>query len=265
MDDLELRAIQGKLVAPERACLAAAMRDPSRPQTERNKMGRVGLVDAQSRCGAGDCADYAREQRVFFDEIDRSDPNLLSAFAVWLSTQPSDEARVEAMTWASRALERKDVWRGQAYVQRVDQLLELRARVAYDRWMLASRDEKLRAAARDNAVEWMNNRVATGRDSAKAYELCTSVEGSVEPCDRRKMDLVVTTAVTVVTVPHGALLSVDGKPVGKAPTTLQLTTGPHAIKLEVAGATLEETIQVGSGRPTRWTWKAAESDWTGSF
>ena len=61
---LEPSAILGQLTDGLRSCLSAAIRDTSKSQTDRAKLGRVLLVDATSRCdNGGGCAAYESEQR----------------------------------------------------------------------------------------------------------------------------------------------------------------------------------------------------------
>ncbi len=265
---LEPAAILGKLSEPERACLAAGVRDTTKSQTDRAKLGRVLLVDATSRCdNGGGCAAYESEQRYFFAEIDRSDADMLFKWALYLNSADAgdDKQREEVLAWVDRALERKQSWRGVDYVKRVDQLLEVGAKASYKRFQASGNSEKRRVAARNRAVDWLNNRVQLGKDNKEALQLCASAAGSEEECMKRMHDEKAQATVTFVSIPVGASITVDGKSNGDAPKVVVLDYGEHIVEMKSGEVSGTQAITVGSDGATRWTWRSKEDRWESAF
>lgn len=265
---LEPSALLGRLTAGQRACLSKAVRDVSESQTDRAKLGRVLLVDATARCDSGGgCASYESEQRYFFEEIDRSDADMLYKWTLHLyaTETGNDSQREEILAWVDKALERKQSWRGVDYVKRVDQMLEVGAKVAYSRFEASAKSEKRRVVARNRSVEWLNNRVQLGKDSTEALELCASAAGSEEECRKRMHDEKAQATVTFVSIPVGATISVDGKSAGDAPLVLKLDYGEHNVEMKSGDETGAQSITVGSDAATRWTWRSKEDRWESSF
>ncbi len=265
---LEPGALLGTLTDPQRACLGRAMRDTSARQTDRAKSGRVLLVDARARCEQGDgCAQFEAEQRYYFEEVDRSDPDMLYLFAIRLSETDggSDARREEAIAWADRALERKHSWRGLDYVKRVDRMLELGARVSYARFQASSRNEDLRIQARNRSVQWLNNRVQLGKDNTEALSLCASASGSEAECLRRMHEEKAEVSVTLTSVPLGATVRVDGRSVGTTPIVVPLAHGAHTLEMTVGETDGTKQITVELDGASRWTWRVLEDRWESSF
>lgn len=260
-------ASAGALALPDLHCLRAGMRSAKRSQTDRARSGRVVLVDTRARCDRGDgCEAYETEQRYFFEEIDRSDPELLFSWALYLARTGTDDAdRLgEAIGWAERALERKSAWRGVDYVRRVDALMEVRAQSAYARWKLTG-GERHRIEARNASADWMNQRIQLGRDPSEALALCSSAVGSEEVC-RGRMDADdATVAISLLSVPVGAEVVVDGEALGRAPVVLQAPHGTHTVQMRAGDASGERAITVAADAPVRWTWRAAPNTWEGEL
>ena len=264
---LEPSAILGQLTDGQRSCLSAAIRDTSKSQTDRGKLGRVLLVDATSRCdNGGGCAAYESEQRYYFDEIDRSDADMLYKWVSYLNGADTggDAQRDDLLGWADKAMERKQAWRGVDYVKRVDGLLEIGAKVSYKRFE-ASGAEKHRVDARNRSVEWLNNRVQLGKDSKEALQLCASAAGSEEECRKRMHDEKAQATVTFVSIPVGASIVVDDKSVGDAPLVFEMAYGAHNVQMTAGDKTGVQDISVGSDSATRWVWRSKEDRWESSF
>jgi serine/threonine protein kinase len=262
---LEPYALVGRLGASKVRCLASAMVDYDLKQVERDKLGRLLLVDARTRCDAGDCADYEAHQRTFFEEVTRSDADMLYAFAHHLADTSDDGRRAEALLFANRALELKSHWKGRAHIQHVSALHELLARTSYARFQAAPRDEKLRVTARNHAVDWMNYLAQLGRSVDTPLSLCASLEGSEESCRARAHDVGATYVVTFVSVPVGAAVFVDGQQVGNTPVQAELSAGEHEVRMEEGGETSTVTVSVDADQPTRHTWNRREGAWSSAL
>ncbi len=203
-------AASGALTAESRRCLSEAMRRTDLAQVDRGRLGRIVLNDAGIRCERGACADYEREQRYFFEEIDRSDAEMLFEWTSWLSEQSAaDIGRLpEVRTWAARALERKQAWKeGITYVQRVAALLAIDARAAGAMREVAPEDGRLRLAARNAAIEWLNYRVQLGRDQTEAFALCVAAADDEAACRQRKHEDDAIATITIVTIPMGGTVT----------------------------------------------------------
>ncbi|MCB9679651.1 MAG: serine/threonine protein kinase [Alphaproteobacteria bacterium] len=262
VEALEARATGGKLTAGDRACLGRAARDGSLRMVDRRKVARVSLVDAKARCDAGSCADYEREQAYYFEELDQSDPEMMFAWATHLE---KTGRRAEARIWVQRALERKEGWSGQMYTKRVEGLHALDAKAAYALWNASPRDERLRIEARDAAAEWASYRAQLGRDTTAAMEMCTSAAGSAGPCEDRVHDNATKKPIVFASVPGGAEVVVDGAVIGNTPVSFDLSLGAHDVQIRAQGLESSQRIEVGTGKPTRWTWTAEGDDWKGAL
>jgi hypothetical protein len=230
--------------------------------TDRQKLGRILLVDALSACSAGDCAAYEREQAYYFEEISRSDPEMMFT---WARHQEANGNPLEVQRWATRAMERKSAWKGAVYVKRVDALMGMKAKAVYARWGADKHNDNLRNEARDASVAWAAYRGQIGKDTQLAMQMCASAAGSKEPCLARVNDSVATTKVVFVTSPAGARLTVDGKEVGKTPKEVELSFGDHTVAVTSGDRTSSTTIEVGTSKPKRWTWNASENRWTSAY
>ncbi len=265
---LEPKATIGRLTSEDRDCLAVAIRDESARQVDRARLGRLLLVDARYRCDNGDsCAAYETEQRYFFEEISRSDADMLYAFATFLNASEAgdDGRRQEALLWANRSLERKSEWRGVDRVNRVDRLMEIRSEVSYARFSASPRDEKLRTEAKNYAIDWLNNRIALGMDYSEAMELCTSAAGVEANCRAFIDDVKLEVMVTFVSIPAGASVTVGDEMVGDAPIVVALGHGAHKVQMHGVDGESSVEIEVGDKGATRWLWRARDDKWESSF
>lgn len=158
---LEAAAAAGRLSSSASACLGELMRSSDQRQTERERAGRVLLVNADAACrGAGDCAAYEAVQTYFFSEITQSDPTMVLKWAEHLARRgmASTEQAAEIIRWTDRAYERRMQWKGKDFVTYSDRLYELRAKASAQAYTESS-EERWRLLARDNAVEWANFRL----------------------------------------------------------------------------------------------------------
>jgi hypothetical protein len=115
------------------------------------------------------------------------------AYAVHLFS--ADKANESIIRWTEVALENKHIWSGKVHVQRVAQLLRLRAITAYQIWLGAqadigqertreseSADREYRGWAKDFSREWLEYVRASGLPSKIAYEMCLSAAGTTRFC-----------------------------------------------------------------------------------
>ncbi|MCA9492421.1 MAG: PEGA domain-containing protein, partial [Myxococcales bacterium] len=69
-----------------------------------------------------------------------------------------------------------------------------------------------------------------------------------------------TITITFASVPLGADVEVDGKPIGRTPVMgVQLTEGAHSVKMISDSETLVKTITVGRRNPSRYVWKGGDA------
>jgi hypothetical protein len=262
---LEAQSLAGRL-GPAAVCLEEVLSDIAMTQVNRDKLGRILIVDARTRCtdGAG-CGDYERVQRTFFEEVTRSDAEMLYAFSTHLAgIADTDASRREALLWARRAMELKAAWQGPTRIQRVDALNERIARLTYATFSADSSNERARVEARNAAVEWMNYRITIGGDHAPALALCASVEGSEANCKTRGHDVGAQFAVTFLSRPLGATVTVDGQQYGTAPQVVELPAGPHEVRMQTEESSTVQRIDTGLDKPTRWLWSVSDDAWTGT-
>ena len=260
-------ALTGSLADRTRRCLASAITNHDLPQVVRDKLGRVLITDAKARCDThAECGDYELHQRVFFEEVTRSDADMLYAFSAHLAgSATTDAVRAEALTWTHRALERRSAWSGRTHVQRVTTLYERKAQLSYERWEADNRNERLRVEARNASVEWMNHLLQLGRDHGKALALCASVEGSEEECRQRGHDVGASFVVTLTSTPAGATAYIDGQQVGVTPHEAELSSGSYEVRMVHGGIESRKTIQVDADQATKWTWTPQTDAWTPVF
>ena len=259
---LESLAARGRLNPRHRECVRQAMRDPARKMTERDRWGRLWLKHAAVRCDrALACGDYERDQKYFLEEIGRYDAEMMAYYATHLSRHGCGTPG-QVRTWAERALERRDQWRGLVHVERVDQVRGLLARAAYAEWQATPGSERLQRAARSAAREWLSYRVQVSRDGAEALELCASAAGSEAWCTQTAhAPAEALVGVTLLSVPLGARIVLDGAAVGVSPATVELPEGAHTIEMRAEAATSKHLIEVSASGPSRWTWHAGDDRW----
>ena len=71
--------------------------------------------------------------------------------------------------------------------------------------------------------------------------------------------------VVFASVPGGAEVLVDGASIGNTPTKTELTVGRHSVQIRGDGLSGSREIEVGTGKPTRWTWTASGDDWSSAL
>ena len=266
-ETLEGPSTAGQLSPRARRCLAGILTNQQMAQVDRDKLGRILLIDAKTRCDTqSDCGDYELHQRVFFEEVSRSDAELLYAFSLHLSGRATtDTARAEALSWTYRALERKSSWSGRTHVKRVGALMEQKAKLSYDRWEAEPRNERLRVEARNGSVEWMNHLIQLGRPHAQALSMCASIEGSEAACSGRANDVGATFVVTFTSQPEGAMVYIGGQQVGITPYQAELGSGAHQVRMTHGGVEGRQSITVDADQPTKWVWTAQTDRWSSVF
>ena len=187
LKDLEAGASKGALSKPEIDCLEAAYAK-SDQQTSKNKISRVLLVNAY----AYSTTEWARLMVRHMDEVDQSDPDLAYLWAFYkFNTDPVANAD-EVVGWTQRALERRDIWKGNVFVSRVYGLMKLRALAQNAVWVasekaLAAGDESIDTEALRNqtkvfAREWVDFAKVSGRDPAESLKVCIAAATQAKAC-----------------------------------------------------------------------------------
>lgn len=191
---LEPAAMSGTLSPEQTACIESKITMSSR-QTERDKLSRVLLANAESR---GDVAEWMRLAERHLQDVDRSDPDLCFRYALTLSRTGTLEDGEEVLHWIGYALENKQAWEGPTYISRVYNLFRLQAEVATRMWIDAEQDyqderseenavnaEDFRGLAKNAAREWLDYARASGQDPERAYALCQAAAGSPNFCSEK--------------------------------------------------------------------------------
>ncbi len=187
---LEVPAMMGQLGTGVRSCLEDRL-NATETQTERDKISRVLIADAEARRDQGD---WERLMKRHLENIDRSDPNLCFKYALHLSRGGASRAN-GVIRWADYALENKQQWQGGAYTKNVNGLYKIRAQAANKLWQAAekslvedrndeteARSEKYRGMTKDYSREWLDYARAAGLETSTAMALCVSAAGSKEFC-----------------------------------------------------------------------------------
>ena len=188
---LEAPAMMGKLGEDNRSCLEGSLSSAS-AQTQRNKISRVLIADAEAR---GDRGDWEVLMKRHLEDIDRSDPNLCFKYAIHLYSGGAGRAH-GVIRWSDYALENKSQWSGPTYTKNVYSLLKLRAQAANKLWQSAesafvedrsdeneANSTRYRGMTKDYAREWLDYARASGEDSRNPLSLCVSAAGSREFCE----------------------------------------------------------------------------------
>ncbi len=270
---LSSKAAKGTMSNQEIRCLETAALAAAK-QTDRKRMGRIVLINHSTACRNGvNCGAYEVYQREYFDDIDRSDAEMMYQFAKHLHNKtPRTEARnKEVMLWARRSLDNKSHWKSSQYVLRVNELNEINARAAYDQWSTASKSGSSKTAkyqndARTATIDWLSYLNQLGKDSSEAERLCESVSGTDEICKKQATPKAKAVVMTFVSVPIGAKVHIDGVAKGNAPLTTEIKPGGHELKFVYDdGKTGTQAIEVGPKEPARYIWRSAEDKWVTAF
>ena len=187
---LEPRAMLGTLTATDVRCLDEALVAATRP-TEMDRLSRLLMSQAFA---SGDRAGWAERVAHHLEHIDQSDPDLCYKYALFLAGSGTGRA-TEAIRWADVALERRSVWTGEQYKERVHGLYRLRARAAARLWHAAESEhaaspstgsqdsvQRTRSFAKVTAREWHEYAVLAGKDPSAARQLCDSAAGTADYC-----------------------------------------------------------------------------------
>ncbi|MBM4368980.1 MAG: hypothetical protein FJ102_22380, partial [Deltaproteobacteria bacterium] len=188
---LEPAAMSGALTTEQIACVESKIA-MAKKQTERDKLSRVLLANADSRA---DVEEWMRLAARHLEEIDRSDPDLCFRYALTLSRTGTLEEGEEVLKWIGYALENKQAWQGPTYMSRVYNLYRLQAEVATRMWIDAEQDfqeerneensltaEEFRGFAKNTAREWLDYARVSGQEHERAYALCQAAAGSPNFC-----------------------------------------------------------------------------------
>lgn len=255
-------AAKGALSGAERACLVRRMKSGSLDQVQREQAGRVVIADAWARCESGDCSDYEAHQPWFFEEVTRSDAEQMYVWATW---RAKTGQHADAVTWARRALERRDQWKdADTHIQRVEALYATLAESAFALHQADPNSGRARTNARNSALEWINYRIELRRGYDRGMEIC-SAAASRESCEKQIYEEHATIPITFVSLPNGASVRVDGKDQCTAPCSVELILGPHTIELVDGSASIAQEIEVGAKENRRWIWRSADGTMEGQL
>lgn len=188
---LESAAMLGQLSPGQRDCLDRRIAT-ERLQTDKSKISKVLLVNAES---AGDRGEWQRLMQRHLEDIDRSEPDLCFAYALYLHRGGSLEHAEDVVRWAGYALENKQVWDGTDHVTKVLGLMRLRAEAANRLWLDAEKafqrsaseeaegvSETYRGWTKDFSREWLDFSRAANDASARARQMCEAASGSSAFC-----------------------------------------------------------------------------------
>ncbi|MCA9570370.1 MAG: PEGA domain-containing protein, partial [Myxococcales bacterium] len=158
------------------------------------------------------------------------------------------------------ARQRSDAWSPSVASARTAACHEVQGRASYALWE-ATQSEEDRLEARNRTADWAEYLRRINKDAGTAMSLCASAAGGAAVCDKRVQTEAVTESVQITSVPMGATVVVDGREVGRAPVTVELTHGTHQVRLVLGPEAGEHAIRVGGGEPVRWQWRATEDGW----
>lgn len=186
---MEPDALMGRFSSGRIACIETRM--VKAPQTEQDKLSRLLIANAEA---SGDKEQWALLVERHLLDITQSDPDLCFLFALHLYKLGVEEGE-QAIIWANRALENKQVWTGEIYKARVSSLYRLRTEAAAELWQDAEQNlvadpsaqadaltAKWRGVTLDYAREWLDYTKAAGAPSDRALSLCVSAAGSMSAC-----------------------------------------------------------------------------------
>lgn len=188
---LEAEAIMGTLKREQIACLEAQLR-LERIQTQKSKISTL-LIS--NDFNAKNWEAWENRVRYHLSSIDRSQPDMSFAFAVFLKQKGSEYFK-EALKWSGYALETRMAWpEGDQFVTKSNRLFQLRAELAMEIWIQAEAayaegrtpeldqlSQEARGRARDLAKEWMDYAQKTNRDSERPFNMCMSASTDPEFC-----------------------------------------------------------------------------------
>lgn len=190
---MEPDALMGIFSPGRIACVEE--RIASAPQTEKDKLSRLLLADADSK---GDKEEWARLMARHLDEVDRSDPDMCFLYARYVHSQGVAQGE-EAIRFADYALENKQKWSGETYTSRLYGLYRLRAEAANELWKDAEQNliaeptdendaitQTWRGKSKDYSREWYDYAKASEQDPDRALMICVSAAGTKAACEARR-------------------------------------------------------------------------------
>ena len=188
---LESAAMMGELSSEHQACLDRRV-VAERLQTDKAQVSKLLLVNAEA---AGDRAEWQRLMQRHLEDIDRSEPDLCFAYALFLHRKGELEDAEDVVRWAGYALENKQAWQGKDHVAKVLGLLRLRSESANQLWIQAEKayrrdgseeseaiSEAYRGWTKDFAREWLDFSRAANDASKRARQMCEAASGSAAFC-----------------------------------------------------------------------------------
>lgn len=187
----EANAMMGTLPLSGRQCLDGRAGSSSEPVTIRARASILLITDAQTR---GDTKDWERLVKRHLKSIEKSQPDLCLSYALYLSQKGTSRAK-QVIKWSEVGLTNKHVWSGEARIQKVNALYQVRAFASNSLWQLSEqklvseRSSENQAAADDwrgktknFSREWLDFARAAGADTSAARQLCVSAAGDINFC-----------------------------------------------------------------------------------
>lgn len=188
---LEEGAMLGELSNEAIACLSAKLR---LEKIQSQKSG-ISLVLINNAMAGKDWDNWEIHVRNHLRNIDRSQPDLTFAFAVYLNNKGS-EYHKEALYWTDYTMQTRSQWpEGATYKDKSNKLLQLRAQLALEIWIEAEKSytkertpelEQLSDTARGNAKnlarEWLEYTRQAELPTETAFNLCMSTSPDPEFC-----------------------------------------------------------------------------------
>lgn len=174
--ELEQLSARGALTARQAQCLEESYKT-AKVQTTKAKVSRVLIVNAY----ATDTAQWAKLVQRHLDEVDRSDPDIAFLYSFYLYNRPTPNYG-EVIKWIDVALERKDAWTGETYINRVYKLHRIKTLARFQQWDLEMKKgqsttpaaEEFRNQTKTAAREWMDFARSAGKETAEAEQICVN-------------------------------------------------------------------------------------------
>ena len=187
----ETNAMMGTLSFGAKECLNSRAANTSEPVTVRARASTLLITDAQTR---GDNNEWERLVKRHLKSIEKSQPDMCLSYALYLSQKGASRAS-QVIKWSEVALTNKHLWSGDARVQKVNALYQLRAYAANSLWQLneqklvkersaanQAKAEDWRGKTKNFSREWLDFARAAGSDTSQALQLCVSAAGDKDFC-----------------------------------------------------------------------------------
>ncbi len=188
---LEADAMLGELSKEVIACLEAQLR-LERLQSQKSHISTLLINNDQSK---KDWKSWELRVRNHLRNIDRSQPDMTFAFAVFLQNKGSEYFK-EALYWTDYTFETRNQWpEGQDYMTKSNKLFKLRAQLALELWMQAEKaytkertaeldqiTKEARGLAKDLSKEWLDYARQAELPANDAFNMCLSTATDPEFC-----------------------------------------------------------------------------------